>query len=107
MSEGTENAEAQKPSKYKGFGQKVWRVRPQGCTSCSAVQQALIESYSTRTPWNRYGSRGFCSALLLLTKELKKVYYNIRYITIVIIMEGLVHAAKNEGHCGDDRQCRH
>ena len=42
MSEGTENAEAQKPSKYKGFGQKVWRVRPQGCTSCSAVQQALI-----------------------------------------------------------------
>ena len=44
MSEGTENAEAQKPSKYKGFGQKVWRVRPQSGTSCTAVQQALIET---------------------------------------------------------------
>ena len=42
MSEGTENAEAQKPSKYKGFGQKVWRVRSQSSETCSAVQQAII-----------------------------------------------------------------
>lgn len=41
MSEGTENAEAQKPSKYKGFGQKVWRIRSQGRTPRAAVQQAL------------------------------------------------------------------
>ena len=44
---------------------------------------------------------------MAMTKEQKKVYYNNRYITAVIIKEGLVYAAKNKGHCGDDHQCRH
>ena len=43
MSEGTENAEAQKPSKYKGFGQKVWRVRLEGRAQSASVQQALTD----------------------------------------------------------------
>ena len=42
MTEETEDAETQEPSIYKDFGQKVRLVRPQGCTSRSAVQQALI-----------------------------------------------------------------
>jgi hypothetical protein len=53
MSEGTENAEAQKPSKSKGFGQKVWRVRPQEGSPRSAVQQALIEiKQDAKSPGN-------------------------------------------------------
>ena len=51
MSEGTENAEAQKPSKYKGFGQKVWRVRSQSGSSRSAVLEEIIETrQKSKTP---------------------------------------------------------
>ncbi len=45
MSEGTENAEAQKPSKYKGFGQKVRRVRSEGSPSRSAVLQEITRRF--------------------------------------------------------------
>ena len=46
MSEGTEDEECRKSSKYKGFRKQGGRVRSQGRTSCSAVQQALISGAS-------------------------------------------------------------
>lgn len=54
MSEGTENAEAQKPSKYKGFGQKVWRVRSQESEKSEPVLEALID-LSLRLPGESFG----------------------------------------------------
>ena len=53
MSEGTEDVEARKPSKYKGFRQQGGRVRPQGRPPRSAVQQALIRFSFKHPPLRR------------------------------------------------------
>ena len=44
MSEGTENAEAQKPSKYKGFRRQGRRVRPEGRPQSTSVLEEIIET---------------------------------------------------------------
>jgi len=55
MSEGTENAEAQKPSKYKGFGQQGGEVRLEGRAQSASVLEALIRpNKSRKTPEIRH-----------------------------------------------------
>ena len=71
----------------------------------AAVQQALIRRFQTANPRKQQLSGVFLSKQFLLTKARKQVYYNYRYITVVIFKEGLVHAPENKGHCGDGRQC--